>query len=139
MLPQVLKRCNIVATTDVGMYYYYDNPVGITRQASAADLSDLLEAHIIVLNRLATELRLQTSFASFADAFSAYYTAALNVQLDVFDASGQLFVPQPTRPADQPLPAFPILPFYGTWKLKLLHLLGLHTLCQLHKTLRHNR
>lgn len=138
MLPQVLKRCNIVATTDVGMYYYFDNPLGITRQATAADLSDLLEAQINVLNRLATELRLQTSFSGFANAFSQYYTAVLNVQLDVYDASGLFFVPQPSRPTDQPAPTFPILPFYGNWKLKMLHLIGLHPLCQLHKILRHS-
>lgn len=139
MLPQVLKHCNIVATTDVGMYYYIDNPQGITHQASAADLSDMLEAHITVLRRLATELGPRASFADFAEVFSTYYTSVLNVQLDVYDASGKFFVPQADRPANETIPTFPILPFYGTWKLKLLHLLGLHTLCRLHKTLRHNR
>jgi glycosyltransferase involved in cell wall biosynthesis len=106
-LPCILKEAKVVATTDKGMYYYVNNPHGITMNADGKALNDLLEAHLNVLPGL-------------SDA--SYYAHVLNIQMDVYEKTGAS-------------PRLPVLPYYSTWKLQLLHLIGLKRLCRFNKTL----
>lgn len=106
-LPLLLKEAKVVATTAQGMYFYTHNPEGITVNADGRALSNLLDAHLKVLSEM-------------ADA--EYYSHVLNIQLDVYELSGAA-------------PVIPILPYYSTLKLKLLHILGIKRLCKLNKIL----
>jgi glycosyltransferase involved in cell wall biosynthesis len=107
LLPQLLRRCRMVATTDVGLYYYYDNPHGITRTADGRALGQLLEAHSKVLPK-----------THDAD----YYAHVVNIALDVYEKTGRV-------------PRLIDLPYSNTTKLKLKHLLGFRRLCQVNKVL----
>lgn len=105
-LPRLLERCRKVATVDAGLYNYNWNPRGITALADGKALTDLLEAHLQVL-------------PAMHDA--DYYAAVLNIALDVYAATGRV----PGGWID--------LPYNNTWKLKLLHKIGLEKLCRLNK------
>lgn len=124
-LPRLLRLCGKVATTDKGLYYYCDNPKGITRQASSSDIQNLLEAHLDVIGQLHPTPS-QSRFPQKYEAdFAEYYASVLNTMLDLSDTGGSLH-------------SFPILPYRQTLKLKLLHILGLKHLCQLHRIFRHS-
>ena len=120
-LPQVLRHCRRVATTHVGLYYYTFNPNGITQQAGAKDLNSLLDGNLIMLRRMSTDKRAKQKVKEYDRLMAEYYADVLNIQLDVFRATGKV------------RPDFPILPYHNTLKLKVLHLLGLKTLCKIHK------
>lgn len=120
-LPQVLRHCRRVATTDVGLYYYTFNPKGITQQAGAKDLNSLLDGNLIMLRRMATDKKARQKVKDYDRLMAEYYADVLNIQLDVFHSTGKI------------CQDFPILPYHNTLKLKALHLLGLKTLCKIHK------
>ncbi|MBP7856328.1 MAG: glycosyltransferase family 2 protein [Prevotella sp.] len=144
---QVLKRTRIIATTDVGMYYYCHNPKGISHTATAEDLTDLLTGHVRVLNDYTRQLENNASLTKFGKAMDEYYASVLNIQMDVYDACGKLYQLRNLNRKDRrgnPLPPpqpphFPILPYYSTWKLKLMHYIGLERLCALHRIFRRRR
>ena len=103
--PFLLQRAKVVATTSVGLYYYCQNDKGITAQAGGKELIDLLKAHLKHLKQ-------------WGELTPAYYQSLVNIQIDVYEATH----------AD---PILPVLPYNGTLKLFLLHLIGLKRLCQL--------
>ncbi|MBM6992663.1 MAG: glycosyltransferase family 2 protein [Prevotella sp.] len=123
-LPLVMRNCRIIATTDVGLYYYCYNPDGITEKATVRDLTFLLNTHTRMLKQVRNFLNRRRKKGELDDYASEYYSQVLNIQIDVYRAGGRLSK------------YFPILPYKNTFKLKLLHLLGLKRLCQLHKTFR---
>lgn len=133
-LPQLLRQCHTVATTDAGLYYYTNNPNGITRQATATDLASHLQAHISVIRRLHPTPSEKTFPSFLTDAFARYYASVLNIMLDVGDKTSSS-----NQNNEHLLQSFPILPYKQTIKLRLLHLLGQKRLCQIHKLLRHAR
>ena len=108
LLPRLLPHCGVIATVAVGCYRYYDNPQGITRCATGADLAMLLDAHCHVL-----------PLVSSAD----YYAHVVNIALDVCHATGRV-------------PSLPRLPYWRTPKLLINRLLGFRLLCLLHQLLR---
>lgn len=123
ILPDLLKRSNFIATTSLGLYYYHVNKDGITELAGAKELTDLLNAHLSLID---TPLSPITS----AD----YYLRLLNIQMDIYELAGGL----------------PIIPPYigSNWnaslKVLLSKIIGIKSLCQLnkfiHKTIfRHSR
>ncbi len=130
-LPHVLANCRKVATSSHGLYYYKWNGAGITATAKGAELGDLLQAHreafrnelFAIIDHAGTSLN-----SNKADDVGSYYAHLLNIQLDVYELTGQD-------------PILPVLPYYNTWKLKLLHLTGMKRLCKLnsmiHKVTRH--
>lgn len=120
-LPRLLRNCNMVATTDVGLYYYCYNPHGITEQATGKDMQNLLEAHTRTLTNILRKSKSYRAKDAYHEYMKDYYAHILNIQLDVYRMSGQISK------------YFPTLPFKHTFKLKLLHLLGIKRLCQLHK------
>ena len=124
-LPLLLRQSKVVATTDKGMYFYVDNPQGITATAGGEQLKDLLHAHLAVL---------QDSQLTEHEGFANYYEHILNIQMDVCELTGE----QPT------LPSFSFrgqqdIPF----KTRLSSLIGIQRLCQLnqfiHKVYRRSR
>ena len=114
-LYRLLKNAATVATINSGRYYYCYNPKGITATASGTFLRMLLQHHIsIILN---TQRR--------DKAFQTYYLQVVNIQVDVFEATGEA----------------PILPFihlnqrnfkgYNKIKSIALNMLGIKNLCSL--------
>ena len=103
--PFLLQRARVVATTSAGLYYYCQNDKGITAKAGGKELNDLLEAHL-------KHLKL------WGELTPAYYQSLVNIQIDVYEAT-------------HAEPILPVLPYKGTLKLFILHLIGLKRLCQL--------
>ena len=119
-MPQLLRHCHCIATTDVGLYYYTMNPKGITQRAGAKDLNSLLDGNLIMLRRMATDKRARQKVKDYDRCMAEYYSNVLNIQLDVYRACGKI------------RNDFPILPYHNTLKLKVLHLFGLKALCKIH-------
>lgn len=124
-LPLLLRQSKVVATTDKGMYFYVDNPQGITATAGGEQLKDLLHAHLAVL---------QDSQLTEHEGFANYYEHILNIQMDVCEMTGA----QPT------LPSFNFRGQQGIpFKTRLSSLIGIQRLCQLnqfiHKVYRRSR
>lgn len=105
--PYLLQRAKVVATTSVGLYYYCQNDRGITAKAGGKELTDLLHAHLKHLHL-------------WGELTPAYYEALVNIQLDVYETT-------------HAAPLLPVLPYKGTLKLFILHLIGLKRLCQLNQ------
>ncbi len=124
-LPQLLKHCRCVATSQEGLYHYCLNPQGITAQAQGAELEQLLTHHLGIIQ----DERLLDS---------RYYTHILNIQLDVCELAGSAPL----------LPMRPVNPF-GTGlssgnrlKAFVLNIIGIKKLCKLniliHQLSRHH-
>lgn len=107
VLPQVLQRCKVVATTDVGLYYYYFNPKSITETADGIALRDLLQAHLRMLPQVHN---------------ANYYADVVNIAIDVYNGTGEM-------------PHLPTLPYQHTAKLKIKKYLGMKGLCRIVKML----
>ena len=106
-LPSLLAAARVVATTPKGFYHYTDNPDGITHKATGRELQDLLDAHL--------------DYIGGGHSIDArYYAHVLNVQLDVYELTGQE-------------PQLPRRCYFGSPKLLLLQLLGMKRLCQLNQ------
>lgn len=119
-LHRLLNRCNVVATTNVGLYIYEYNQNGITATANGKSLTDLLDAHLEIIADNAMLLPINYE----------YYAHILNIALDVYEATG--------RVPSLPLPKAPLLspqPGEKSLKIKMLNALGLNVLCKLNKTL----
>lgn len=114
-LPLLLRQSKVVATTDKGMYFYVDNPEGITATAGGEQLKDLLYAHLALL---------QDSQLTEHEGFANYYEHILNIQMDVCEMTGA----QPT------LPSFNFRGQQGIpFKTRLSSLIGIQRLCQLNQ------
>ncbi|MBO1362354.1 glycosyltransferase family 2 protein [Prevotella sp. A2931] len=103
VLPDIVKQCQKVLTTHLGFYHYTWNKNGITANASVTDLSFLLKTNIEILKETSDK---------------EYYKSILNIQLDAYGLGNKQL-------------ELPIMPYYGTIKLYVLHLLGLKNLCKL--------
>lgn len=136
-MPLILKNCRRVATTGAGLYYYCENKNGITRRATAADLSCMLLAHVRTINNIEKELDKTGTRQKWYNDMGAYYAHVLNIQFDVYDKSGCFFVNSRKGNKVHTHYRFPILPYRNTFKLKLLHLIGIKCLCSLHRIIRH--
>ena len=109
----LLPKVHTLRTTSRGTYRYTYNPSGITVKADACGWRDLLQGHLRMLHNY--------DFRGHAD-FARYYAALLNIQLATFELSG-----------DEHDIVLPSLPYRHTWKLCMLHLLGMRRLCLLHR------
>lgn len=109
----LLPKVHTLRTTSRGTYRYTYNPSGITVKADARGWRDLLQGHLRMLHNY--------DFRGHAD-FARYYAALLNIQLTTFELSG-----------DERDIVLPSLPYGHTWKLCMLHLLGMRRLCLLHR------
>ena len=116
-LPLLLKKAKTIMTTGKGLYYYCQNPSGITATADGNALRMLLQPHVKIV---------RNSHRQDHD-FQTYYLHVLNIQMDVFELTG-----------DEPvLPLIKLEPrlFHGLVRLKasLLNRLGIKRLCKLNK------
>ena len=112
-LPLLLKKARKVMTTDTGLYYYCYNPSGITATADGEALSKLLQAHLAVINS-----------STRRDAvFQQYFMHVLNIQMDVFELTGQPILLENRK--------VNISVLKGKQKIKgfVLNLLGIRHLC----------
>ena len=122
-LPHLLEHARLVATTEEGMYYYTENPAGITSNPGDNGLSDLLDAHVQQLHAL-----------GLTEQLTEYYCHVLNIQLDVYrNTRKPPVLPQPELSSQ----AIRSLPVNRKTKIKLrmLKLLGIKNLCKLHSLL----
>ena len=108
-LPHLLRQVRLLKTTSKGSYHYCDNPQGLTATARGRELAMLLEAHL----------------QSQMPIDDRYYLHLLNIQMDVFELTGD----EPALPLRRLNPAG----FNGVEKLKahLLNLLGINRICKL--------
>ncbi len=114
-LPKIMDVCRKVATTDVGLYYYYDNGNGITATAGT-DITDLLEAHLLVISG---QLHWNCPEHITRKAFNQYYAHLVNIQLTVCERCGIHMLHMPT------------LPVAVSPKTALLSIIGMKNLCRL--------
>lgn len=117
-LPKLLKLAKTVITSNHGLYYYCKNDKGITSTADGHSLRMLLAPHIDII---------RGSVKRHDQDFQAYYLHVLNIQMDVYELTG-----------DKPiLPDLPIRSVYfsGIKRLKAIALnkLGVNRLCKTNK------
>lgn len=108
-LPILIRKAKAIISTPEGVYHYVDNPDGITRKATGRELKDLLDAHLGYLQEGRPINR-------------AYYAHVLNIQLDVYELTGEQ-------------PRLPLHRYFSSPKLLLLQLLGMKRLCQFNQLL----
>ncbi|MBQ8989612.1 MAG: glycosyltransferase family 2 protein [Prevotella sp.] len=116
-LPLLLRKTGTVQMVSLGCYFYCSNNQGITQTADGQALRMLLEPHVEMLDRIHRKDR----------SFQTYYLHVLNIQLDVYEQTGEA----PILPQTVLKPAH----FIGSQKLKAitLNILGINTLCKLNK------
>lgn len=114
---RLLQHTDTLVTIDMGCYYYCYNPQGITATADGEALRMHLQHHIEILRSTIRRDAL----------FQAYYMQVLNIQIDVYDATGD----------DPILPLFSVNPsfFKGARRIKasILNHLGINNLCRIFK------
>ena len=118
-LPLLLEKAGTVVTCSQGLYYYCSNSEGITMTADGQALQMLLQPHVAMIGRIRRKDK----------AFETYYLHVLNIQMDVFELTGNAPI----------LPLLPVKPEHFTDKQKMkaiaLNILGINRICQLNKIL----
>ena len=114
-LSKIMDVCKKIATTDVGLYYYYDNGNGITATAGTG-IEDLLEAHLSVIQG---QLNWKCPCHISRKAFNQYYAHLVNIQLTVCERCGLHKLHVPT------------LPVAVSPKTALLSIVGMKNMCKL--------
>ena len=118
-LPLLLEKAGTVVTCSQGLYYYCSNSEGITMTADGQALQMLLQPHVAMIGRIRRKDK----------AFETYYLHVLNIQMDVFELTGNAPI----------LPLLPVKPEHFTDKQKMkaiaLNILGINIICQLNKIL----
>jgi len=118
-LPLLLARACCVRMTDKGLYYYCDNPKGITAQATGHELEQLLEAHLGVVPKWLDD---------------RYYMHVANIQLDVCRLTGQ----EPRLPRRRVSPLAAGLTMAERLKAIVINIFGMKALCHLNRTIRNH-
>ena len=118
-LPLLLAKARRVRMTDKGLYYYCDNPKGITAQATGHELEQLLEAHLGVVPKWLDD---------------RYYMHVANIQLDVCRLTGQ----EPRLPRRRVSPLAAGLTMAERLKAIVINILGMKVLCHLNRTIRNH-
>lgn len=136
-----------IRVTDIGKYLYYWNPHGITSQAEYPDLLQLYLGQRQTLMKLeiagteemlqqerATEEILQKTPATeeillkYQSSLEDFLTQHLNVLLDLYDLSGRY---EPDPPLIHAVKWLEGKTGIHSFKLKLFHILGYHSLCKI--------
>lgn len=118
-LPLLLAKARCVRMTDKGLYYYCDNPKGITAQATGHELEQLLEAHLGVVPKWLDD---------------RYYMHVANIQLDVCRLTGQ----EPRLPRRRVSPLAAGLTMAERLKAIVINIFGMKVLCHLNRTIRNH-
>lgn len=126
-----------IRVTDVGKYLYYWNPHGITSQAKYPDLLQLYLGQRQVLIKLERagkeEILLKTPateeiLLKYQSSLEDFLTQHLNVLLDLYDLSGRY---EPDPPLIHAVKWLEGKTGIHSFKLKLFHILGYHSLCKI--------
>lgn len=126
-----------IRVTDVGKYLYYWNPHGITSQAKYPDLLQLYLGQRQALMKLkiaGTEEILPKTPATeeillkYQSSLEDFLTQHLNVLLDLYDLSGRY---EPDPPLIHAVKWLEGKTGIHSFKLKLFHILGYHSLCKI--------
>lgn len=125
MLPRLLQRARLVATTSSGAYHYYVNPQGISATAGARELRQLLDAHIDVLPRLIAVERQRLS-----GALRDYYLHVADIQIALCETTRERPVLATLRVTMSGLSLVHWL------KAAVINTLGLPALCRANSLLR---
>ena len=112
-LPLLLRKAHKIVTTSKGYYHYCYNPEGITATADGCQLAMLLDAHL----------------SSGMPMDDAYYMYLLNIQMDVWELTGnEILLPPRTINTRQ-------LKGKARAKAIALNILGINRLCRINKTI----
>lgn len=122
-LPERLQQVKSVLLTNKGLYYYSDNPQGITRKATSREAQMMLNHHLKAIE----------IFDALGDA--RYYATVLNRQMDVFELTGRT----PQLPYRRQNPLAWGLSMRDRVKLLLLNLIGIEKLCRINRYLHKKR
>ena len=85
ILPRLLDNARRVATTDQGLYYYCDNPRGLTASCDPRKLRWLLRAYCEAFSKW--------QFCQDSRA-TDFYMKMVNVQIDVYPTEQQISIPK---------------------------------------------
>ena len=128
VLPLLLTNTKIIATADVGMYYYCWNAGGITATADGGALASLLSAHVGVIRHFDERLTGSPDFVK-------YYMHVLNIQCDVCRLSDAgITLPYVSFPFFKSL-RYLLKSLGMIWALKfaVYHAFGIKTVCLFNK------
>lgn len=104
LMNQLLPRCKMIHTTSWGSHLYNrSRSDSISFSPTGSEMTRLLHESLKMLER-------------FVD--NRFYETVLNIQIVVYELTLQ-----------QPL--LPVMPFYGSWKQILMHLIGMRHFCQI--------
>ncbi len=128
-LPLILQQAKVVTTTGQGMYYYTQNPQGITALAQGQEWTSLLEAHL-------RAIKLMNLLDNVSDpAVEELYMHMVDIQIHTYALTGL----QPTLPSISIRHAGNNSSLSHKIKLIILKTMGINILCKLYKTLQMTR
>ncbi len=116
-MPLLLAKAKCLRMTNQGLYYYCDNPKGITARATGRELEQLLEAHLDIVPKWLDD---------------RYYMHVANIQFDVCRLLGQ----EPRLPNRRVSPLAAGLTFAERLKAIAINIIGIKSLCRLYRTLK---
>lgn len=115
-LPLLLNQAHRVRLTSRGLYYYYKNEAGLSATATYLHSEQLLTAQWRVLKQL---ISMDKSFVKAnRKTLAIYYADVVNIQITALNQGASRAL-------------LPVLPYWQTPKLKLLHLVGFKMLARI--------
>lgn len=121
----------MIRVTNTGCYIYHWNEKGITANAQYEDLHNLYQGHSKTLAYIFQEMEEHPELlAKYSLSLQDFMTQVLNVLLDLYNLSGHFESNPPLIHYVEKLSKTVNITSY---KLKLLNILGYHTLCRINK------
>ena len=124
VFPDILANTKILRTIDMGNYRYYNNPYGITNNASKEEIEMHLKAHI-------------HAFKAFNNPHydpSPYYMEIVNRQIDFYNQGGSILLDNP----EQRIKIKSLTTWPAKFKAIGVNLLGIKSLCRMMKVFSRN-
>ena len=120
-----------IRMTDRGCYVYYWNQQGITANAKYKDLLSLYQGHTSTLQHILSKIEDQKELLNkYSLPLQDFMLQILNVLLDLYELSGRF---EPNPPLIHYVEKLGKTLNINSYKLKLLNILGYHTLCRLNR------
>ncbi len=120
-----------IRVTNVGKYIYHWNTKGITANAKYEDWHNLYQGNGKTLEYIFQELEERKELLKkYSSSLQDFMTQILNILLDLYELSGKF---EPNPPLIHYVEKLSKTVRITSYKLKLLNILGYHTLCRLNK------